>query len=314
MHRKADSQYFTITEELLESVFGNRPNWKEEINFYDHLINEGTNPFVLGLDEFKMMGNAFGSKYHTPGRYFRYIDLLRESYESGSEPYDPFYTEEEQEPNEKTQFQPIDNKKIFHNENRGNVMEKQAGLSVTQWVKRLKSKGAPQSVIDKIKAIEQSGKEQGKSKEYIMRTILDKIPKQYLDKPTKAHGPEKSGPLSESRKKASEKDDMYVEYVGSRGDEVPFELLGSKWEYCNGRYSDGTVDVAVYAYAGDVCYGYNYFQNIILGKNVMKLSNDNYFDVEQVLRKIATDNSIDNTKSIEIEVNKDFMTIKFEKE
>ena len=319
MHKKSDSQYFTITEELLETIFGNRPKWKEEINFYDHLIYDGTNPFVLGLDEFKTMGNAFGSEYHTPGRYFRYVDLLRESYESGSEPYEPnYYEEESKEPEEKTQYSPVDVKKVFHSEIRSNGMDKLAGLSANQWINRLKSKGAPQSLISKIKAIETSGKEQGKSKEYIMRTILDKIPKQYLDKPTKEHGKGKSGPLAESRpkKKAAEKDDIYVEYIGPRGGEIPFDMFGQKWEYCNGRYADGTIDVAVYAYAGDICYGYNYFQNIILGKrakeeSMIKLSDDNYFDLEQVLRKIASDNNITDIKSVSISMNNQSGVIKF---
>jgi len=79
------------------------------------------------------------------------------------------------------------------------MYNKVAGRSVSEWISFLKSKGAPEKLIDQIKAIERSGKEYGRSKEYIMRTIGDKIPKKYLEEPTAVHGPDKSGPKSDSK-------------------------------------------------------------------------------------------------------------------
>lgn len=81
---------------------------------------------------------------------------------------------------------------------------KTASRTPSQWISHLKSKGAPSKLIDQIKAIEQSGKDYGRSKEYIMRTIIDKIPKKYIEEPTAAHGPEKSGPKAEPKKKSIE--------------------------------------------------------------------------------------------------------------
>lgn len=119
-------------------------------------------------------------------------------------------------------------------------MEKLAkkGRTPGQWISYLKSKGAPQKLLDQIRKIEQNGKEYGKSKEYIMRTIIDKIPKQYLEEPTKVHGPGKSGPLSEKKKKSS-----------------------------------------------------------------IELDNDSYFNIEQVIKKVARDNEIDNVEEVYIKVS-----------
>jgi len=78
-----------------------------------------------------------------------------------------------------------------------------ASRTPVQWINYLTSKGAPKKLIDQIKAIERSGKEYGRSKAYIMRTIIDKIPKRFLEEPTKVHGPEKSAPLSEPTTKKS---------------------------------------------------------------------------------------------------------------
>ena len=62
------------------------------------------------------------------------------------------------------------------------------------------------------------------------------------------------------------KDDDYVEYVSQRQGEEPFTLRTGngqgKFEYVNGKYSDGTTDIAVYAFRGDVCYGYNHFRKM----------------------------------------------------
>lgn len=59
-----------------------------------------------------------------------------------------------------------------------------------------KSKKEINDVIAMIKGIEESGAKYKKSKEYIRRTINDKLPTWCLEKVTKMHGPEKSGPKS----------------------------------------------------------------------------------------------------------------------
>lgn len=70
--------------------------------------------------------------------------------------------------------------------------------------------------------------------------------------------------LSEEDKKEDPKDAMYVEYVGPWGNEKPFILKTAngkeKFEYCKGKYPDGTEDIAVYAYRGDMCWGYKAWQ------------------------------------------------------
>lgn len=58
-------------------------------------------------------------------------------------------------------------------------------------------------------------------------------------------------------------DAYYVEYVSQRPNEVPFQLHGNKFEYVNGKYPDGKVDIAVYAFAGDVVYGYKAFRKMM---------------------------------------------------
>lgn len=54
-------------------------------------------------------------------------------------------------------------------------------------------------VIDMIDGIEESGKKYDRSKEYVARTIHDKLPKWAIKKPTAMHGPEKTGPKSEKQ-------------------------------------------------------------------------------------------------------------------
>jgi hypothetical protein len=61
------------------------------------------------------------------------------------------------------------------------------------------------------------------------------------------------------------KDAYYVEYVGERVGEEPFTLGNSerKFQYVNGKYPDGTIDIAVYSFAGDLCYGYKAFRSMM---------------------------------------------------
>lgn len=77
------------------------------------------------------------------------------------------------------------------------------GRSPQEWINFLKSKGAPKKLIDQIRAIEESGKKYNRSESYVLRSIQDKIPSKYLEKPTGVHGPGKSGPKSEPSKKKS---------------------------------------------------------------------------------------------------------------
>lgn len=64
--------------------------------------------------------------------------------------------------------------------------------------KRLKkSKKEINDVIGMIKGVEESGAKSKKSKEYIRRTINDKLPEWCIEKKTKMHGPEKSGKKAE---------------------------------------------------------------------------------------------------------------------
>lgn len=51
-----------------------------------------------------------------------------------------------------------------------------------------------------------------------------------------------------------------VEYVSDRTDETPFMMGGEKWQYVNGKYPDGKVDIAVYRYNTDLAYDYNKFR------------------------------------------------------
>lgn len=70
--------------------------------------------------------------------------------------------------------------------------------------------------------------------------------------------------LGEEQQKEDPKDAMYVEYIGPWGNEKPFTLKTAngkeKFEYCKGKYPDGTEDIAVYAYRGDMCWGYKAWQ------------------------------------------------------
>lgn len=63
-----------------------------------------------------------------------------------------------------------------------------------------------------------------------------------------------------------EEDEDYVEYVSQRQGEEPFTLRTGngqeKFEYVNGKYKSGKVDISVYAFRGDVCYGYNHFRKM----------------------------------------------------
>lgn len=57
-----------------------------------------------------------------------------------------------------------------------------------------------------------------------------------------------------------EQNPLYVEYLKPMTNETPFMMGGEKFEYCWAKYPNGKVDIGVYAYRGDMCYGYNAFR------------------------------------------------------
>jgi hypothetical protein len=62
-------------------------------------------------------------------------------------------------------------------------------------------------------------------------------------------------------------DAIYVAYDGEYSDETPFEINGEKYQYCWATYPNGKRDIAVYAFRGDVTYGYTYFRKTVLNIN-----------------------------------------------
>ena len=69
--------------------------------------------------------------------------------------------------------------------------------------------------------------------------------------------------IKECLAEVMEEDPLYVEYVGQRQGEAPFMMNGQKYEYVNAKYPNGKVDVGVYAFAGDMVYGYNAFRQMM---------------------------------------------------
>jgi hypothetical protein len=53
---------------------------------------------------------------------------------------------------------------------------------------------------------------------------------------------------------------LYVEYLKPMTNETPFMMNGEKFEYCWAKYPNGKTDIGVYAYHGDMCYGYQAFR------------------------------------------------------
>ena len=66
--------------------------------------------------------------------------------------------------------------------------------------------------------------------------------------------------LIESMSQEDSKNPLYVEYSKPMQGENPFILNGEKFEYCWAKYPDGKIDIGVYAYSGDMCYGYQAFR------------------------------------------------------
>ena len=57
-------------------------------------------------------------------------------------------------------------------------------------------------------------------------------------------------------------DTVYVEYLSQMRDEEPFEMNGQKFEYVWAKYPNGKKDIGVYAFSGDVVYGYKHFRKM----------------------------------------------------
>ena len=55
-------------------------------------------------------------------------------------------------------------------------------------------------------------------------------------------------------------DAFYVEYLREIPNENPFMLGGEKFQYVMAKYPSGKKDIAVYAFRGDVVYGYKTFR------------------------------------------------------
>lgn len=61
---------------------------------------------------------------------------------------------------------------------------------------------------------------------------------------------------------AEDDDALYVEYLAQMPGEEPFMLNGQKFEYVWAKYPSGKKDIGVYAFAGDMTYGYNAFRQM----------------------------------------------------
>jgi len=55
-------------------------------------------------------------------------------------------------------------------------------------------------------------------------------------------------------------DALYVQYDSERQGEEPFMMNGQKFQYVNAIYPSGKKDIGVYAFAGDMVYGYEAFR------------------------------------------------------
>ena len=59
--------------------------------------------------------------------------------------------------------------------------------------------------------------------------------------------------------------EIYIEFYRDAAYEEPFFISGRKFVFCWGKRADGRIDNAVYSFAGDVTFSYEYFQSL-LGK------------------------------------------------
>ncbi len=98
----------------------------------------------------------------------------------------------------------------------------------------------------------------------------------------------KDVPAHRTNEGTQEDDDaLYVEYLSQMPGEEPFMLNGQKFEYVWAKYPSGKKDIGVYAFAGDMTYGYNAFRqmhNIKEAKNVVNLVPINESVPKRILR------------------------------
>ena len=87
-------------------------------------------------------------------------------------------------------------------------------------------------------------------------------------------------------------DPLYVEYFGQRPGEVPFMMGDKKYEYVNAKYPNGKIDIGVYAFAGDMVYGYNAFRQM-MGIKESKISRLVKECVLEVLKDNLTEGGYD---------------------
>jgi hypothetical protein len=55
---------------------------------------------------------------------------------------------------------------------------------------------------------------------------------------------------------------LYVEYVADRRGEEPFMMGDKKYQFVTAKYPNGKKDIGVYAFAGDIVYGYQAFRQM----------------------------------------------------
>ena len=64
------------------------------------------------------------------------------------------------------------------------------------------------------------------------------------------------------RENKNEYETDYVEYVRDLKGEEPFLMGSKKYQYVLAKYPSGKLDIGVYAFSGDVVYGYDYFRRM----------------------------------------------------
>ena len=72
-------------------------------------------------------------------------------------------------------------------------------------------------------------------------------------------------PIREHKNRQEINMEIYIEFYRDAAYEEPFFISGRKFVYCWGKRADGRIDNAVYSFAGDVTFSYEYFQSL-LGK------------------------------------------------
>jgi hypothetical protein len=121
-------------------------------------------------------------------------------------------------------------------------------------IKALEVIGHPASIAEICNEIERQGN-------YFSR----KHPRQELYvRIGKFHGIRK---ISTATYALDEPAEVYVEYVGQREGEEPFELNGQRWQYVNVLNGQGKRDIGVYSFGEDRCYDYSIWRSRELAIN-----------------------------------------------